>query len=576
MFLNRSLGGGAIQSDPIRRRSQHFGRIFPSKAQTKGNEDRYGIDHLPHVIRIANVNIPVGKDPGKEDVGLSSSLEKEIRRKLSLPRSYEFPAKSLEIVRKSFDARQTKKDPCFSYIVDLFLTDNVLQINIVERGKAVGDRGKDIGALINRRILSKDSNLCYGEGGAGTWSDGKLATNIGRNTDYVRFVFERTMHCICFVTYYDDKLVEAGAPSRILVDGKPHLGTDRLVRILANFRQRLEESGNVRFYFGKRVEEFLVEDTAITGVVIEDVDSGIKGKLHSDKDKIIVIITICIPNNNKGAELEQKEFAAGFRVEHPQSLINEVQYKAFASMAGPKRTDKIPVSDYKLASKDPPVYSFCMCPGGQIVPTSIVEDELCINGMSFSRRQSQFANAALVTTIPITEFDGDGVLAGLEWQRNIERKAAIAGGGKLVSPAQVLTDFLDDKFDSKVKELPKSSYRMGIRHFDVKTLYPPQVIERIRKSLLSFEKKLPGFISDNAVLHGVETRTSSAVRIKRSPESCSVSPFIHTLFAAGEGAGYAGGIVSAAVDGVKNQIMAKFVGKKKPPFYAMIEYMMIR
>jgi uncharacterized FAD-dependent dehydrogenase len=199
-----------------------------------------------------------------------------------------------------------------------------------------------------------------------------------------------------------------------------------------------------------------------------------------------------------------------------------------------------------------------MCPGGQIVPTSIDPEELCINGMSFSRRQSAFANSAIVTTIPIEEFKAGGdrleggpdPLAGLRWQRKIERGAAAAGGGELRCPAQRLTHFLEGKFKED-DILPKSSYRMGVQNYRIEDLYPEAVIERIRASLESFEKKLPGFISDRAVLHGVETRTSSSVRINRHPQSCSVAPFEDTLYAAGEGAGYAGGIVSAAVDGVR-------------------------
>mmetsp|Transcript_16620 Transcript_16620/g.26349 ORF Transcript_16620/g.26349 Transcript_16620/m.26349 type:complete len:736 (-) Transcript_16620:123-2330(-) len=635
--------------------------------------------NLPPILRLVNIHVPYTHDPGKEHTQVHQSLQREVRKRLKLPRSYPMPEECIKIVRKSFDARrrggrgrnEQESEPAFVYIIDVNTTSllragesnrktrvaaelfkerlskliqtNAIQIpesrslaiqhnpqpskaspltltegtgqtaqprrkqvtitvigsgpaglfaaltlvegwevskeksgefgrfppvrvQIVERGRDVGQRGKDIGALINRRVLSKDSNLCFGEGGAGTWSDGKLATNIGRNSEYVRFVFER--------------LVESGAPERILVDGKPHLGTDRLVQILKKFRERLEATDRVSFHFGQRITDIRTDGNKVIGVDMQDIDTGKCEYLQSDK------VVVAAGHSAREiyeilegihAELEPKEFAAGFRVEHPQELINIAQYKEFAKDSGPRKDNKIPVADYKLALKDPPVYSFCMCPGGQIVPTSIVPSELCINGMSFSRRQSRFANAAIVTTIPVDTF-GDAhtamsseiervfgpyelkkikkksgkmsATAGMRWQQEMERGAAIAGGGKLVCPAQRLIHFLDDTFDPD-DILPASSYRMGVKNFPIRDLYPPAVINRIRESLSEFEKKLPGFISQQAVLHGVETRTSSSIRIKRDPNLCSVEPYRDTLYAAGEGAGYAGGIVSAAVDGVR-------------------------
>jgi len=261
--------------------------------------------------------------------------------------------------------------------------------------------------------------------------------------------------------------------------------------------------------------------------------------------------------------MEAKDFAVGFRVEHPQRLINEVQYgSALAGQMGKHGDGPVPVADYRLAAEagggggpgDPPrsVYSFCMCPGGQIVPTSTNPEELCINGMSFSKRAGKFANSALVVTVGAEEFAADGaasgrgVLAGIDFQRAMEREAAVLGGGNLVVPVQTVPDFLDGR---PTRSTPESSYRLGVRGTQLHELYPDAITRALRESLLRFERTMPGFASQHAVLHGVETRTSSPVRILRDRETLE-SPTASRLYPAGEGAGWAGGIVSAAVDGV--------------------------
>ena len=462
-------------------------------------------------------------------------------------------------------------------------------VTIVERGQPVEKRGKDIGQLMNRRkILDGDSNFCYGEGGAGTWSDGKLTTRVGgsRAAD-VRSVLET--------------MVDNGAPDRILVDSKPHLGTDRLISILKSLRQQLMEAG-ATFAFGRRVLSLEMKDGRAVGVNLAPegvgqsnfetipADSVVMAPGHSARELIESLA-------DSGVPLLPKTFAVGLRVEHPQELINEIQcvgaaaardllrccyatrsccrcrtpldplprYKKFADNVAPK--GKLPVADYTCKTEVPdesmngdsergkrPVYSFCMCPGGQVVPTSVRADELCVNGMSFSRRNSKWANSALVAYVSEAElapFAAEGALAGVAFQRQCEQRAAVLGGGDLVAPVQRVTDYLAGVDLPEGATLPSSSYRLGVKAARLdEGLFPDKVTEAIKAALLTFDKQMPGFITDQALLHGVETRTSSPVQIKRNRDTLECDE-VKGLFPTGEGAGQAGGIVSAAVDGMR-------------------------
>lgn len=477
---------------------------------------------------------------------------------------------------------------------------------LIERGQAVERRGRDIGALFNRKILDGESNLCYGEGGAGTWSDGKLTTRIGKNSDEVRRVLQT--------------LVDHGAPERILVDGKPHLGTDRLVRILRSLRGQLEELG-CEFRFGTRVTDLVLageeaeeeavvapkktrgrllgrvgkavpalapapalaatattassttssssSERRVTGVRIVDADGA---------ESVVPAALVCLAVGHSartlyerlvhhGVTLEPKSIAVGFRVEHPQALINKIQYGQFGDLCA-RGTGPVPVADYRLAEEvevEGPageaqaraVYSFCMCPGGQIVPTAVKTDmsELCLNGMSFSKRQSEWANSALVVAVrpeDMEELGGTGPLRGVLWQEEMERRAATMGGGNLVAPVQRVTDFLAGVGTEVAEgEAPlRSSYRMGVRGAACHELYPPFVTAALRAALLAFDRRMPGFVCPEALLHGVETRTSAPVQIIRHSGSAECVS-LPGMYPTGEGAGYAGGIVSAAVDGMK-------------------------
>lgn len=362
---------------------------------------------------------------------------------------------------------------------------------IVERGKPVELRGQSIGALFNRKILDPESNLCYGEGGAGTWSDGKLTTRIGKNSHEVRYVLE--------------SLVRFGAPERILIDGKPHLGTDRLVRILKNLREYLTAQG-AEFRFDSKVEQFDVSGRSVTGVKL----SGEGNNVNIAADAVILAVghsarQLYEHMQDLGVVLQPKPIAAGFRIEHPQELINNMQYGPFGQLCQ-QGVGPVPVADYRLAMQSEDgrgIYSFCMCPGGQIVPTSVSASELCLNGMSFSKRQSKWANSALVVSISPEDMAADcgkemHPLIGVDWQRAMEQKAAILGGGNLVAPVQRATDFMAGTVgtvDSTVKPII-SSYRMGVKEAACHTLYPEFMNVALRQALVAFDKTLPGFLCD--------------------------------------------------------------------------------
>lgn len=467
---------------------------------------------------------------------------------------------------------------------------------LLERGQPVESRGKHIGALMNRRLLNLESNFAFGEGGAGTWSDGKLTTRIGRNSGSVRFVLET--------------LVAYGAPQTILVDGSPHLGTDNLVKLLRNMRLDIRRLGG-EIQFGAKVTGFRIEDCITKGVCVEYSDAiergvgGTKVIGESRDNEVIMGDAVVLATGHSardvyeelhhaGVKLEAKGFACGFRVEHPQAVINDIQYGiewgpsvvtkksttdeanrnhfGLSSDDNAEHSGSLPVPSYRLATdkafdgKDyRGAYSFCMCPGGQIVPASTDPDEVCVNGMSFSRRDSIWANSALVVTVSpeddiLDKYRHDhGVLAGVAFQKDMERRAAEMGGGNLTVPVQRLTDFMVGKASETA---PSSSYRLGTKPAACHEIYPEPIVAALRDAVANhFEKRMPGFLCEEGLLHAVETRTSSPVRVARDIETLQAVG-TKQLYPAGEGAGYAGGIVSAAVDGmaVAEALLAQFDG----------------
>ena len=404
---------------------------------------------------------------------------------------------------------------------------------IIERGKRVQPRRRDI-ALLNREgRVDSDSNYCFGEGGAGTYSDGKLYTRAHKRGS-VRDVLEI--------------LALHGAPPEILLDARPHIGSNRLPKVVTALRERLEAVG-VEFHFESRLERIAVEsrgrERRVCGVELADgrsfaADAVVLATGHSARDVFEMLDELHVT-------LEPKGFALGVRVEHPQALINRIQYGADAGHAA------LPSAYYRLAAtvEDRGVFSFCMCPGGWIVPATTEPGAQVVNGMSLSKRNSPFANSGIVVGVEPEDWQAqgfDGPLGGVRFQEQIERAAYEAGGGGLRAPATLMKDFVAGRGSSRV---PASSYRPGLTATGLDEVVDAsgvRISEPLRAGLERFAARMPGFLGDDAVLVGVESRTSSPVRVPRGADTLE-SPEVRGLYPSGEGAGYAGGIVSAALDG---------------------------
>jgi uncharacterized FAD-dependent dehydrogenase len=411
---------------------------------------------------------------------------------------------------------------------------------VLDRGKTVQPRRHDLKGLHRRGEVDPDSNYCFGEGGAGTYSDGKLYTRSHKRGN-VRDVLEI--------------LAAHGAPPEILVDARPHVGSNRLPKVVTAIREHLESVG-VSFRFGAKVVDVLSagEGSArrVTGVRLADgseigAEHVVLATGHSARDVFELV-------GKLGVGLEAKPFAMGVRIEHPQPLIDRLQYKRLAGHPA------LPAAAYRVAHEveGRGVFSFCMCPGGFVVPASTAPEELVVNGMSLTRRAGAFANSGLVVSVEpedVARAGHAGVLGGIYAQRALERAAFRAGGGALRAPATRVPDFLRRRASSTV---PETSYIPGLEATDLRAVLDAAgltgagvgLAERLRRALEAFGKHMPAFVSEDAVLIGVETRTSSPVRIIRDPERLMTRE-IAGLYPCGEGAGHAGGIVSAAVDGIR-------------------------
>ena len=402
---------------------------------------------------------------------------------------------------------------------------------VLDRGKEVQPRRRDLKGLHQQGRVDVDSNYCFGEGGAGTYSDGKLYTRSHKRGD-VRDVLE-TLHVY-------------GAPADILVDARPHIGSNKLPKVISGMRLRLIELG-VSFRFGARVTAIRRGPEGVRSVVLDGgeellAEAVVLATGHSARDVYELL-------DDAGVRLEGKGFALGVRIEHPQPLINRIQYGRHAAHP------KLPSAAYRLAYTEAQrgVFSFCMCPGGFIVPAATEPDGVVVNGMSLSRRDSPFANSGLVVSVEPSDLAAagfEGPLGGVRFQRTIERAAFEAGGGALRAPATRASDFLRQRSSQSV---PVTSYQPGLAPADVGAVLDSAGVglaARLRRALDVFERRMRGYASDEAVLVGVESRTSSPVRVPRDPTLLS-SPDLSGLFPSGEGAGYAGGIVSAALDGMR-------------------------
>jgi uncharacterized FAD-dependent dehydrogenase len=400
---------------------------------------------------------------------------------------------------------------------------------VLERGKDVRARRRDLVGIQRMGIVNPDSNYCFGEGGAGTYSDGKLYTRATKRGNVEEVL--RT-------------LVAHGAQPEILIDAHPHIGSNRLPRVVEAMRESILAAGG-EIHFDTRVVDLVIDgNRRIHGVVTaagEEIigESVILATGHSARDIFHLLA-------RRSILIEAKPFAMGVRIEHPQPQIDAIQYHR------KERDERLPAASYRLASTvhDRGVFSFCMCPGGFIVPSATEPDEVVVNGMSLSRRDSPFANSGMVVAIEAEDLEPwseHGSLAGLHYQKSLETMAARAGGGEQRAPAQRAIDFVAGRMSAS---LPACSYNPGVTSAPLHELLPAGIAQRLKGGLGDFGRSMRGYMSEEALLIGVETRTSSPVRIPRDNTTLQ-HPQIARLFPCGEGAGYAGGIVSAAIDGVR-------------------------
>ena len=520
-------------------------------------------------LRISNIMV----SPGEGEEALSS----RIASILNIP--FE-SISAMKVIRKSVDARKNRP-PFFVYVVDVSFKEEILpaaqsskgiKIEVVsevqrppypiagkrpkkrpvivgcgpaglfaaltlvergicplilERGKSGPDRIADVRAFWDKGILNPESHVHFGEGGAGTFSDGKLTSRVKNpNTMWLK-----------------ESLVGAGAPSDILTDAKPHIGTDRLRQVVINLRKTLAERGcDIRFQ--SRVTDFLIYEGKVEGVVVN-------GSEEIRTDHIILATGQSADDtygklNEKGVCLESKPFAIGLRVEHPQELINRIQYGKWHDHPD------LPPAEYFLTAKvtglERSVYTFCMCPGGYVIGCSAEKGGVVTNGMSDYHRDGAYANSAVVVNVRPDDFRqcGPSPLNGLVFRRRWEEKAFVLGGKTYCAPAQRLVDFLQDREGA----LPgPTTFSLGVRASLLSETLPWYVVEALKQGFVNFDRKMRGFITAEATLIGVETRTSSPVRILRNSDCQSVS--VSGIYPCGEGAGYAGGIISSALDGIR-------------------------
>ena len=410
----------------------------------------------------------------------------------------------------------------------LILAQKGIKPIIIEQGKKVEDRKRDIDTYLETGKLNTNSNVQFGEGGAGTFSDGKLTTGV--NNPLGRIVLK--------------EFVNFGAPKQIMYISKPHIGTDNLILTIANMREHIISLGG-EFLFETKLIDFEVENNSLKKVICKDLntneikefetDSAVFAIGHSARDTFEKMY-------EKGLKMEKKNFSVGVRIEHKQSMINESHY-------GTKTKLKLPPAEYKLAyhGENRSCYTFCMCPGGVVMASSSENNEVVTNGMSKFARDGENANSAVLVSVTPDDFKGDSPLEGIYFQKDLEKKAFELGGSNFYAPIQTVGDFFKNQKTTSIGEV-KPTYKPGVTYSNLQEILPDYVVKTMQEGLLDFDRKIKGFASSDAILTGLETRSSSPVTIVRNEQ---LESNIKGIYPCGEGAGYAGGIMTAAMDGIK-------------------------
>ena len=462
----------------------------------------------------------------KDDVFYSYSIDLEVKneqkyKKLEKIKVINLP--QIEIKRNSkFKPVIVGAGPAGLFAA-LTLVQNGIKPIIIEQGKTVEERKKDVEEFLNNGKLNTLSNVQFGEGGAGTFSDGKLTTGI--SSPYCKKVLQ--------------EFVNFGAPKQILYLHKPHIGTDNLINIIKNMREYIKSQGG-EFLFNQKVTDFEFKNNHICAIYCDkkkiETDSVILAIGHSSRDTFEKLY-------KKGVKMEAKNFSVGVRIEHLQSEINKSQYGTITKL-------KLPPAEYKMAYHSPTgrsCYTFCMCPGGQVMASSSEEKTIVTNGMSNFLRNGKNANSALLVNVTPDDFFDNSPLAGIYFQKDLEEKAFILGGRNYYAPVQRVEDFIKNKKSTFIGAI-EPSYKPGVTLSNLNEILPQFISNTLKEGIIYFDKKLKGFANPDSILTGLETRSSSPVKILRNEDLCSN---INGLYPCGEGAGYAGGIMSAAVDGIK-------------------------
>ncbi len=470
----------------------------------------------PHFVYVVEVRVPASVNlPAKFNDGITLQ---EVKDEPQAPLNVTFHLPKLPVV-------VIGSGPAGLFAAYV-LAQRKIPVILLERGTPVEERIKDVQAFWEEGVLNSQSNVLFGEGGAGTFSDGKL-TSRTKNP---------------YSSWIKKVLVEMGAPEIILTEAKPHIGTDRLRKVIINLRRKLIEMG-CEIRFSAHVTDFVISHGAVSTLIINEKEEIKTGQVilavgQSADDTYLRLF-------EQGVKMEAKPFAIGLRVEHPQELINAIQYGQW------RNHPQLPPAEYFVTAALPAlnrsVYTFCMCPGGEVIGCGNASGVVITNGMSNSRRNGEFGNSAVVVNVREDDFvENDYPLSGLNFRRRWEHQAFLMGGSNYSAPAQKLIDFLQNKQSGFIG---RTSFRPAVRHSLLAEALPEFVTQALRLGINAFDKKMPGFITEDAHLIGVETRTSSPVRICRREDGQSES--VEGIYPCGEGAGYAGGIISSALDGIK-------------------------